>query len=171
MRWKEELYYSRTGYYEITTSLSISNPWITKIIRRQRIGYYRLRMKLQYRTKCSPYFEYIWRGVSYNHPATTVKISRSCLYFLISYGYHTHTHTHTHTHLFLSLRFIQYARQLAMVPCDELPCERNFMSSAAVCQTQHCFLWKFPACLSFWSEQYLRRWGSVWSICGVLLTG
>ena len=97
MRWKEELYYSRTGYYEITTSLSISNPWITKIIRRQRIGYYRLRMKLQYRTKCSPYFEYIWRGVSYNHPATTVKISRSCLYFLISYGYHTHTHTHTHT--------------------------------------------------------------------------
>ena len=40
------------GKYEITTSLSISTPRIRKIIRRQRIGYYRLRMKLKYRTKC-----------------------------------------------------------------------------------------------------------------------
>ena len=84
------------GYYEITTSLSTSTPWIRTIIRRQQIRFFRLRMKLQYRLKCSPYFEYIWRGVFHNHPATTVKISRPCLYFLISYDYHRHRHTHTH---------------------------------------------------------------------------
>jgi len=52
---------------------------------------------------------------------------------------HTNTHTHTHT------TFCHYTlhTKLAML-CDELPCERNFMSSASVRQTQHCFLWRSP---------------------------
>jgi hypothetical protein len=39
-------------------------------------------------------FDYIWHGTSQNHPKTTIKISSTYLYFLMSYGYHRQTHKH-----------------------------------------------------------------------------
>jgi hypothetical protein len=39
--------------------------------------------------------DYIWHGTSHNEPKTTARMSGSCLYFPMSYGWHKLTDTPT----------------------------------------------------------------------------